>query len=450
MPIRTTTVPSTLGSEESKPAELETPGSAQPQTSSSAGSAPAASGPIVRVLRPRRAAPAEAARATRAEINLAHVRHNYRELCSWITQASASGRTAEIWPVLKADGYGHGARALATTLERADAPGLCVSLLEEGIELRGAGVRGPILVMGGYYGRYRDGIEALVNHRLTPVVYDADQLQDIATALRYLRFDKRFGVHLKIDTGMGRLGVTDDELGTVLQTFRNCAELELAGLMTHLACADAPSLADTEGQLQVFDRATDNVRRAGFAPTVRHAANSAAMLRLPTAHFEMVRPGIAVFGVHPCPDHHSRQTPRPKLKPVMRVLTEVVALRDLPVGARIGYGYQWKAARPSRIATIPMGYADGLHRGLAGRGHVLIGGRRAPIVGAVSMDLTMVDVTDFEGVAVRDEVVVLGDQRGRFGQDTITADEIATYSGSISWEVLTSISRRVPRFYREP
>lgn len=415
-------------------------------------------GGSLRMVRPRRAAPSEAARVTRAEINLAHVRHNLHELRACMEADAAPDATpAEVWPVIKADGYGHGASALGTTLERAGADGLCVALLEEGIELRQAGVRCPVLVMGGYYGRYRDGLEALVEHDLTPVVYDPAQLERLSTATRYLHRERgragappTLGVHLKIDTGMGRLGLRTETLDPFLDALHRHPELRLDALMTHFACADDPDEEVTRAQLAAFDRATERVKSAGFQPKIRHASNSAACLRFPEAQLSFVRPGIAAIGVHPCPDAPSRSAREANLRPAMRVLSEVVALRDLKKGESIGYGHSWTASRPTRIATIPMGYADGLDRALSNCGEVLIAGRRAPIAGTVSMDLTMIDVTDIPDVAVRDEVVVLGTQKGRLGEDVITAYEMAQTIGRIPWECLTGISRRVPRYYRHP
>ncbi len=412
--------------------------------------------PELRVVRPRRAAPSEAARVTRAEINLAYVRHNLRELeaCLAADAELGSGPPAQIWAVLKADGYGHGATAVATTLQRAGVDGICVALLEEGLELREAGVRCPILVMGGYYGRFRDGLEALIEHDLTPVVYNEEQIEALATTARFMASQNEtrlpLSVHLKVDTGMGRLGVRPTELGAVVAALRSRRELRLDGLMTHLACADGVDATINDAQLACFARAEEDLQRAGMKPSLRHAANSAAMLRWPGARLDMVRPGVAIFGVHPCPTRSSEALRPPKLKPVMRVLSEVVALRDLPVGESIGYGHCWRAERASRIATVPIGYADGVGRAMADGGEVLVCGRRAPIVGAVSMDLIMIDVTEHEGVAVRDEVVVLGQQQGRLGSDVISADELAAKAGTVSWESLTSISRRVPRFYRQP
>ncbi|MFO0758522.1 MAG: alanine racemase, partial [Byssovorax sp.] len=216
----------------------------------------------------------------------------------------------------------------------------------------------------------------------------------------------------------------------------------------HFACADAPDLESTRAQLRAFAAVEARAARFGLRPRVRHAANSAAMLRLPEARFDLVRPGIALYG-------HDAFTPgpgeaAPELRPVMRVRTEIVALRTIPTGGRIGYGHTFQAARPTQIATVPMGYADGLSRALSNRGHGLVRGKRAPIAGTVSMDLTMLDVTDIPGVRLGDEVVFLGAQEGPLGKDAISAAEIAEATGTISWEVLTSISRRVPRFYREP
>ena len=395
-----------------------------------------------RVQKPRRAAPADAVRPTRAEINLEALRHHLR-----IVERHAGG--ARVWAVLKADGYGHGAPAVARTLERAGAGGFCVALLEEAIELREAGIRTPILVMGGYYGNAYD--EVFVRD-LVPVVYDVAHLEGFARAARAAGARAPLDVHLKIDTGMARLGVTMRALPAFAARLDDFPEIRVRGLMTHLACADAASTQETMDQMVRFDDATALLARHGVRADVRHAANSAALLR-GQARLDAVRPGLALFGIAP-------RVPRPslpegdaivgELRQVMRVRTEVVDVRDLETGDPAGYGALWRAPRRSRIATIPIGYADGLSRHLTNRGHVLVRGRRAPIVGAVSMDMTMIDVTDLPGVTLRDEAVVLGAQEGPLGRDFIGADELAAHADTIAWEVMTSISRRVPRFYREP
>lgn len=381
-------------------------------------------------MKPRRAAPADAVRPTRAEINLGHVRHNLHALRK-TTGAAMLG-------VLKADGYGHGAPAIARTLERAGIDGFAVALLEEGIELRDAGITRPILVMGGYYGA---AFDELLHARLTPVVYDPSHLEGLARAVRLANAEP-IAVHLKVDTGMARLGVRTSELPALLQAFSRFPEVSLRGLMTHFACADEESPAAVNEQLARFEEATATVRAAGFAPTMRHAANSAGLLKH-GAVLDAVRPGVALFGVAPFSADHD-------LRPVMRVRSEIVSVRSLEAGEPVGYGWSFRAPRAMRIATVPVGYADGLPRALSNRGALLVRGKRAPIVGAVSMDMTMIDVTDHPGVTLRDEAVVLGPQQGPLGRDAIAAEEIADHAGTIAWEVMTNISRRVPRFYREP
>ncbi len=395
--------------------------------------APAVATPLPRVLRPQRAVPADAVRPTRAEVNLAHLRHNLR-----VVQRLAGGRP--VWAVLKADGYGHGAKAVARTLERAGASGMCVALLEEGIELRDAGIKIPILVTGGYYGRAWGEV---LRHDLTPVLHDLGQVEALADEVRYSSSEP-IRAHVKIDTGMSRLGMSSADLPKLADALARHPEVQLDGLMTHFACADAGETPSIDAQLERFDEATAALARLGVTPRLRHAANSAALMRSERSWLDLVRPGIALFGVEP------KAGLCRELRPVMRVRTEIVALRDLPVGASAGYGGTWVAKRPSRIATVPIGYADGLVRALSNRGSLLVRGRRAPIAGAVSMDMTMLDVTDLDGVRLGDECCVLGTQKGPLGEDTIHASELAAELGTIPWEVMTNVSRRVPRFYREP
>lgn len=392
----------------------------------------------VRILKPRRAAPADAVRPTRAEVNLAALRHNLRVV------AKHAG-SAKVWPVLKADGYGHGAPAVARTLERAGAQGFCVALLEEAVELRDAGIRVPILVMGGYYG---GAYEEIVERGVVPVVYDASHLEGLARAARTL--GRPVEAHLKIDTGMARLGLRMNDLEAFASIVRSLEGVTISGLMTHLACADGDDEFTAE-QVARFEEASARLARVGIAPPLRHAANSAAVLR-GQAMFDAVRPGIAIFGVSPrVPPHARNGTPlTSELRAVMNVRSEIVDLRTIDKGESVGYGALFRAERKTRLATVPMGYADGLSRHLSNKGHVLVRGKRAPIVGAVSMDMSMVDVTDHPGVELRDEVVVLGVQDGPLGKDAIGADEVAAHAATIAWEAMTSISRRVPRFYREP
>lgn len=385
---------------------------------------------LPRVLTPRRAEPASSVRPTRAEVALTHLRHNLLAL------ARIAG--VPVWSVLKADAYGHGAKAVARTLERAGSAGVCVALIEEGIELREAGILAPILVMGGHYGH---AWAELLRHRLTPVISRVDQLEGLAEEVRFAG-GPPVPLHIKLDTGMSRLGVPLGELDAFARTLASHPELALDGVMTHFATAESDT-AFVAHQLERFERGCAVLRAHGLSLPRRHAANTAATLAHPSARFDLVRPGIGLFGMAP------GVTSDVRLEPVMRVRTEIVAMRMLEPGQSVGYGASWTALRRSLIATIPMGYGDGLSRALSNRGQVLVRGKRAPMVGAISMDMTSIDVSDVPGASIEDEVVVLGSQRGPLGEDTVSAEEIAALSGTIAWEVLTAISRRVPRFYRE-
>ncbi|HSC88716.1 MAG TPA: alanine racemase [Polyangiaceae bacterium] len=400
-----------------------------------------------RILRPRRALPTDVVRPTRAEVNLDNLRHNLHVLR---TVSSRRNQAApRIWAVLKADGYGHGAKAVARTLERGGVDGVCVALVEEGVELREAGISVPILVMGGYY---KSAFRELLHHGLTPVLHEPAQVEELARTLASAELG-RARAHIKVDTGMARLGAPPSEwsrLATVLARHR---EIVFEGLMTHFANADGPESDALEAPLDSFARACEVFRAEGLVPELRHAANSAALLR-GGASFDVVRPGIALFGPNPLPRAGLADADdlASTLRPVMSIHTRVVAVRDLAPGDAVGYGSTWVATRPSRVATVPMGYADGLSRAVSNRGAMLVRGRRAPIVGIVSMDMTMLDVTDVPGAALGDEVVVLGSQKvpGERSSAEITAHDLARAAGTIPWEVLTNVSRRVPRFYREP
>lgn len=407
-----------------------------------------------RVAKPRRAAPADAVRPTRAEINLGALRHNLRVVARAVTP-EGEGEAPRVWAVLKADAYGHGAPAVARTLERAGADGLCVALLEEGIELREAGVELPILVMGGYYGLYHRGLEDALEHDLTPVLYHPEQVERLALLARE-RGGEAPHFHLKFDTGMARLGAPVSAAAELFEQVAHTREIALTGLMSHFACADGKEREPTRKQLARFAEVRRLAASYGLSPRFAHASNSAALLRFSDARLGAVRPGLALYGMSPFfgqPQGAFGETVQREigeLRPVMRVRSEIVALRDLAMGDRVGYGHTFTADRERRIATVPMGYADGLSRALSNRGHVVIRGKRAPIVGIVSMDLTTVDVTEIEGAVLGDEVVFLGAQEGPLGAAQISAEEIAEIVGTIPWEVVTSISRRVPRFYREP
>jgi alanine racemase len=362
-------------------------------------------------------------RPTRAEVDLATLAHNLGE----VRRVAGSAR---VYGVVKADAYGHGLVPVARALERAGIDGLCVALAEEGLTLRAEGVRVPILVLDGAYGN--DHARVLAG-QLTPVVYSFEEADAFARAAAGRPVD----VHVKVDTGMARLGVPMASLGAFLTAIGGLASIRVRGVLTHLSSADADD-AITSTQLDRFDAALAEVRRHGHAPECVHAANSAATYRCARARHSLVRVGLALYGASPAPGVGGG------LVPAMRVRTEVLALRSLPAGAPIGYGGTFRTTRASYIATLPIGYGDGLLRSASGRGVVLIGGKRCPVVGAISMDLTTVDVTDASGCAVGDEAVILGADGG----DAIDAHQLASACGTIAYEVLTGFSGRLPRLYR--
>ncbi len=376
-------------------------------------------------------------RPTRAEIDLGAIAHNVRVVRALVAEGRESAPPA-VYGVVKADAYGHGAVLAARAMQSAGAAGLCVALVEEGLALRDAGVTLPILVMSGLYG---DGLEAAARAGLTPVLYDADAVE---RALPWPAAEP-LNVHLKIDTGMARLGVSPGDLARVGERLAGARGLRVEGLMTHFANADCDDDSFTFEQLARFESARATLRAQGIAPPVTHAAASAATFRVERARYDLVRCGIALYGVTPFP--HSA----PGLLPAMRLRTEIISLREIDRGAPVGYAGRWRASRRSVIATIPIGYADGFFRRLSMEAEALVRGARVPVVGNVSMDLCTLDVTDVArrvGVAVGDEVALLGAQSGPAGFEVIRAEEIAARVGTIPYEVLTAVSRRVPRVAR--
>jgi alanine racemase len=365
-----------------------------------------------------------ATRPTRAEIDLSALASNLRAV------RSVAG-SSRVFVVVKADAYGHGLVQVARRLERERVDGLCVALAEEGLALRACGVTAQILVLNGVYGEAHERVLAA---HLTPVVYSLEQVQAFARASRELG-NRPVAVHLKIDTGMARLGVQLDELAPLLDAIESLP-VRIDGVMTHLSSADSDA-AETRAQLARFDGAVAALRGRGHRPRFVHAANSAATYMHEASRYDLVRTGLVMYGIAPTGAQDAGLTP------VMSVRTELIALRDLPAGAPVGYDQTFRTTRPSRIATVPMGYGDGLMRSASNRGQMLVRGQRCPIVGRVSMDLTTLDVTDMPEVAVGDDVVLFGRQ----DEATLSAVELAEASGTIAYEVLTSISPRVPRIY---
>lgn len=371
---------------------------------------------------------ATAARPTWAEINLDNLIHNYRLM------KAVAGRA--ILAAVKADAYGHGAVACARALEVAGCEWFGVALPEEGFELRDAGIARPILCLSGFW----EGQEGdLISRSLTPALFRLDLLDRLDRASRARGVISSY--HLKVDTGMGRLGVPSRDLEGFLNEASRFQNLRLDGVMTHFACADDPNQAEfTARQMSAFDGVVQAVRAKGFAPEWIHEANSAAAHATPGRRGSLVRLGGVLYGLW-------RDVTNPLVapldwRPVMSLHTRVLLLKTVPEGTALGYGGTFVTERPSHIATLPIGYEDGLRRALSNRGRVIVRDKFAPIVGRVSMDLTLVDVTDVPGVATGDEVVIIGG-----GQDgnQITAEDLGELIGTISYEVTCGISERVRR-----
>lgn len=344
--------------------------------------------------------------------------------------------TTQIIAVVKADAYGHGAVAVAKTLEARGVTWFGVATVDEGIALRDAGIRSSILLMGALFPeRFAD----TVAHALTPVLYD--QAQAKAFAEHVTGCSAPYSVHLKIETGMGRLGLDPEDVVALLRSPIFRGPLRAEGLMTHLADSDNPDPAYTMAQLDRFRAVIRSAQAEKLSPPLIHAANSGAILGHPAARFTAVRPGIMLYGYHTA----AHVNPSPDLRPVLSVTTKVVQVRTLKPGESTSYNRTYVVRRPSRIAVLPLGYADGYSRLLSNRGAVLINGKRAPVVGRVCMDMTMADVTDVPGVSAGTDVTVIGRQEN----EQITATDIATWQGTIAYEVLCSLGPRITRIYKE-
>jgi alanine racemase len=331
--------------------------------------------------------------------------------------------------VVKANAYGHGAALVAPIFEAAGADSLGVATIEEGAELRAAGVRKPILV---FTGARAGDVEACLEHQLSIAVLHREMVRELAASAG----STPLHIHIKIDTGMGRVGVLPADLPALLDDVRRAGRFHIDGVFSHFANADSVDREYSDHQLRVFRQALDAVAAAGVQPRWIHLANSAATLSRPDAHFAMVRPGIILYGVPP-----AARFAGGGFRQAMRLVTLILELKAVPSGFSVSYGQTFVTRRPSLIATLPIGYADGYSRKLSNRASVLIRGRRAPVVGTVCMDLTMVDVTEVNGVQLGDEVVLWGRQNGA----EISVTEVAAWQETIGYEVLTGVGRRVPR-----
>jgi alanine racemase len=384
-----------------------------------------------------------------AEVSASALTHNLRAIRDFVNPRDEKRKLPrKVLSIVKGNGYGHGGPQVAKILEKAGSDWFGVTCTNEGIDVRKAGVRKPILVLTSFW----PGEEAnLLKYDLTPVVHRCEQLKALDHAAAKHSRRKPVSFHLKIDTGMNRLGIATSDVECFAAQLARCKHLRLNGVMTHFASSEAfapsPQGQQTLDQEQNFYAALDRLRKLGIEPGIVHMANSAAIAARPESWGDMVRPGVILYGYHPGydpPEQRAEAERRLPLKPVMSLRTRIITLRRVSAGDGVGYGAKFIAERPSVIGVLAAGYGDGIHRSLSnGRGSVLVRSKLAPIIGIVSMDVTMIDVTDVLGVEVGDVVTMYGTD----GEHVHPANAVARSIGTVTSDLLCAVTARVPRVY---
>lgn len=364
-------------------------------------------------------------RPTRIEIDLDAFAHNHAAIRAHVG--------VPVMGIVKANGYGHGLVPMARQLEKQGVEQIGVAFVEEGVALRRAGIRTPILVLGGIFGPQ---VGQYLDHDLEITVSSLDKLRQVEAAAEAR--GRRAVVHLKIDTGMERIGVHSYSAGPFIEAAAASTWCEIKGVYSHLACADDPASPMTMVQLERFLEACAHFERIGAPMPIRHLANSGGVLHFPETWLDMVRPGILLYGVLPDP----ASKPTVEVGPVLSLTSQVVYFKVIPAGATVSYGATWEASTQTRLVTVPIGYGDGWPRALSSRGEVLIRGRRYPVTGRICMDQFMVDVG--AGSAYNEDEVVL---IGRQGGETLSAEAVAARAGTIAYELLVGLNERIPRHY---
>ena len=388
-----------------------------------------------------------AGRPVWAEVSLNALRENLAAIRAYVNPESDGRKTPrKVLSIVKGNAYGHGGPEVSKALERFGSDWFGVASADEGMELRRAGVRKPILVLGGFW----PGEEkSLVEHELTPAIHRCEHLALFNVAAAKAR-KKHVAIHLKIDTGMNRLGLSPSDMDCFANQLAKSKHLRLDGTFTHLASSevltDTPIGRQTAEQVQRFYGAIDRLRVLGVTAGTMHIANSAAIAARPETWADMVRPGALLYGYHPGFDPIERRfefEPNLRLRPVLSLRARLLNVRSVPAGARVGYDGSWIAKRPSRVAVMAGGYGDGIHRSLGNRGTVAIRSYIAPIIGIVSMDVVMLDVTDVPDVAIGDIATVYGTD----GDKLYPANVVARSIGTVTSDLISGMGRRVPRFY---
>jgi alanine racemase len=378
-------------------------------------------------------------RPTWAEISRTTLQHNYATVRDYV----APGAT--VCAVVKADAYGHGAVDCALAFQQEGAKWFGVSTPEEGVKLREAGVRGRILLMSGFW---RGAEDLVIAHNLTPAVWDWEHIELLENAAEKLdRAPQSVAVHWKIDTGMGRLGTSAHDINHMISVLQAANFIMLEGVFTHLASAEVVDAPDVDAQVARFDDACSTITESGLSPVYQHMANSAGILTRERTWKNMVRPGLSLYGYYlpftSVLGGLADTTPDLPVIPALSWKTRIIAMRDVDAHTPVGYNGAYITQGPSRLAVLPVGYADGFNRHMSNRGRVLLRGDYANVVGNVTMDLVTIDVTGMPGVSIGDEVVLIGEQ----GNKKITAWEHASHAGTIPYDILCAISARVPRKY---
>lgn len=356
---------------------------------------------------------------------------NYR-----ITRKKA-GADVRILAMIKADAYGHGMIRTAKSLLEVGCTSFGVAEIREALRLRESGIQGEILIMMGFT---KDCTDLVFTHELTPVVFDLETIERLSR--KAVELGKRIGVHLKVDTGMSRLGLLPDQVEGFLTRLKNLPSVYLSGIVSHFSQADNPQSTNTDKSYAVFESVCEEI--GARCEGIRHIANSGAIFNFPNTCRDIARAGIALYGYYPDGEAGRRRAQGEKLIPAMSFTSRVIQVKTVPAGSGVSYGHTYITPHATRLAVIPVGYEDGYMRVLSNRAEVLIGGRRAPIRGRICMNMCMADVTGFDDVQAGDEVVLLGSQ----GSETITADEIAQWAGTISYEVLCLIGNNNERVYK--
>lgn len=382
-----------------------------------------------------------------AEISLNTLQRNFEAIRDYVNPPSEKRKIPrKVLSIVKGNAYGHGGPEVSKALDKFGSDWFGVASAGEGLELRQAGVKKPILVLGGFWPGEEQN---LIANELTPAIHRCEHI-GLFEAAAAKAGKRRVKIHLKIDSGMNRLGLSPNEMDCFARQLAKCQHLELNGTFTHLASSevltDTPTGRQTGQQLERLQTALDRLRALGVSPGIVHIANSAAIAARPETWADMVRPGALLYGYHPGFDPMDRRfefEAKLPLRPVMSLRARVINLRSVPAGVSVGYDGSWIAKRPSRVGVIAAGYGDGIHRSLGNRGSVAIRGHMAPVIGIVSMDVVMLDVTDVPDVAIGDIATIYGTD----GDQVYPANVVARSIGTVTSDLISGVGRRVKRFY---